>query len=307
MRPRLTNISARPGLKTSRRSATPTRSSCARTSLPSKTPSKWASWSTSLRSSACSSSITSSSTTTSTGETSNSSRWTQTACTSPSLTRSSRTLSSLATRPSSRMTRSSGWHGTSGATASPACSSLRSRAPEQSPYAASVTTWRTRLPSRRRCPPRVSTSARTSCAGSGSRGPSREVETWLPTGASACTTAPCTRTSSASSVLARTTTSAGCWRTASTRSPSSSTNSSQLNTGQPPAYPNTMGRGRSGGITTSWRKAQRNPHRYATMLQFKQAPLAAAPYRAAQPSTPHEQTRAWVHRTGSTPREHPVS
>ena len=51
--------------------------------------------------------------------------------------------------------KSSGWHGTSGATASPACSSSRSRAPEQSPYAASATTWRTRLPSRRRCPPRV--------------------------------------------------------------------------------------------------------------------------------------------------------
>ena len=81
----------------------------------------------------------------------------------------------------------------------------------------------------------------------------------------------------------------------------------QLNTGQPPAYPNTMGRGRSGGITTSWRKAQRNPHRYATMLQFKQAPPAAAPYRAVLPSTPHKQTLVWVRQKGSTPREHPVS
>ena len=46
------------------------------------------SWSTSSRSSACSSSTTSSWTSTSTGETSNSSRWTRTACTSPSPTRS---------------------------------------------------------------------------------------------------------------------------------------------------------------------------------------------------------------------------
>ena len=199
MSTRWTNISARPGSKTSRRSATPTRSSCARTSSPSKTHSKWGFWFTSSRSSACSSSTTSSWTSTSTGETSNLSRWTWTACTSPSPTRSSRTPSSLGTRPSSRRTRSSGWHGTSGATASLACLSSRSRAPEQSPCAASATTWRARLPGRPRCPPKVSTSAKTSCAGSGTSGPSRVVKTWQPTGASACTTAPCTRTSSASS------------------------------------------------------------------------------------------------------------
>ena len=68
-----------------------------------------------------------------------------------------------------------------------------------------------------------------------------------------------------------------------------------------------MGRGRSGGITTSWRKAQRNPHRYATMLQFKQAPPAVTPYQVVQPSAPHGQTLVWVRQTGSTPRASPVS
>ena len=103
------------------------------------------------------------------------------------------------TRPSSRRRRSSGWPGTSGATASPACSSSRSRPPSASPCAASASTWRTGPPGRRRFPLRGSTSARTRCALSGSSGPSRAVETWRPTGASACTTARCTRTSSASS------------------------------------------------------------------------------------------------------------
>ena len=108
MRTRLTNISARPGSKISKRSATRTRSSFARTSSPSNAPSKWVSWLISLPSFACSSSTTSSSTTTSTGETLNSSRWTRTACTSPFPTTSSRTRSSRGTRPSSRLTRKSG-------------------------------------------------------------------------------------------------------------------------------------------------------------------------------------------------------
>ena len=111
MRRRSTSISVRSGSKTSRRSATPTRSSCARTRSSSRTPSRWESWSTSSRSSACSSSTTSSWTSTSTGGTSSSSRWTRTACTSHSPARSSRTLSAQGTR--------SGWPGTSGATASP--------------------------------------------------------------------------------------------------------------------------------------------------------------------------------------------
>ena len=103
------------------------------------------------------------------------------------------------TRPSSRRTRSSGWPGTSGATASLACSSSRSRPPSASPCAASASTWRTGPPARRRSPPRGSTSDRTRCVPSVSSGPSRAAETWQPTGASACTTARCTRTSSASS------------------------------------------------------------------------------------------------------------
>ena len=140
MRTRWTNISARPGSKTSRRSVMRTRSSCARASSPSTAHSKWESWSTSWRSSACSSSTTSSWTSTSIGETSSSSRWIRTACTSPSPTRSSRTPSSLATSPSSRRRRSSGWPGTSGATASPACSSSRRRPPVVLPFAASATT-----------------------------------------------------------------------------------------------------------------------------------------------------------------------
>ena len=125
-------------------------------------------------------------------------RWTRTACTSHSPARSSRTPSARGTRPSSRRTRSSGWLGTSGATASPVCSSSRSRPPSVSPCAASASTWRTGPPARRRSPPRGSTSDRTRCAPSGSSGPSRAAETWQPTGASACTTARCTRTSSVS-------------------------------------------------------------------------------------------------------------
>ena len=54
--------------------------------------------------------------------------------------RSSRTPSGLATRLSSRRKRSAGWPGTSGATASLGCSSLRRRAPTQSHFAASATT-----------------------------------------------------------------------------------------------------------------------------------------------------------------------
>ena len=142
-------------------------------------------------------STTSSSTTTLTGETSNSFRWT--AFTSPWHTTSSRTQSSRATQNSSRKTRSPGWLGTSGATKSPVCSSSRSRAHEQSPYAASATTWRTRPRARPRCPPRVLTSARTSCAGNGTKELSRAVETWRPTGVSGCKTGPCTPTNSASS------------------------------------------------------------------------------------------------------------
>ena len=151
-------------------------------------------WSTSTHGS-----TTSSWTSTSTGGTSNSSRWTRTACTSPFLARRLRTPSGRGTRPSSRRTRSSGWPGTSGATASPACSSSRSRPPSASPCAASASTWSTGPPGRRWSPPRGATSARTRCAPSVSSGPSRAAETWQPTGASACTTARCTRTSSASS------------------------------------------------------------------------------------------------------------
>ena len=59
--------------------------------------------------------------------------------------------------------------------------------------------WKVRWRGRRRCPPRASTGARTSCAGSDTSKPSRAGETWRPTEASACTTVPCTRTRSASS------------------------------------------------------------------------------------------------------------
>ena len=200
MRRRSTSIFAQPGSKTSMRLAAPTRSSCARAKSTSPAPFRWVSWSTSSRSSACSSSTTSSWTSTSTGRTSSSSRWTRTACTSHSPARSSRTPSARGTRPSSRRTRSPGWPGTSGATASPVCSSSRSRPPLASPCAASASTWRTGPPARRRSLPRGSTSARTRCVPSVSSGPSRAAETWQPTGASACTTARCTRTSSASSV-----------------------------------------------------------------------------------------------------------
>ena len=129
-----------------------------------------------------------------------SSRWTQTACTSLYLERSSRTPSVRATRPSSRRKRSVGWPGTSGATASPVYSSSRRRPPVVSHFAASATTWRTRLLARRRCPPRESTSGRTRCDGSVSSGPLRAIGTWWSTEASECGTARCTRTSSASSV-----------------------------------------------------------------------------------------------------------
>ena len=48
-----------------------------------------------------------------------------------------------------------------------------------------------------------------------------------------------------------------------------------------------------------------------TMVEFAQAltkeQLAAALFPAARPSTPHEQTPAWAHRAGSTPRVSPVS
>ena len=199
MRKRSTSTCARPGSKISMRLATPTRSSCARTRSPSPAHSRWASWSTSSRSFACSSSTTSSWTSTSTGGTSSSSRWTRTACTSHSPARGLRTPSVRGTRPSSRRTRSSGWPGTSGATASPACSSSRSRPPSASPYAASASTWRTEPPGRRRSPPRGSTSAKTRCTPNGSSEPLRVVETWRPTGGSACTTARFTLTSSASS------------------------------------------------------------------------------------------------------------
>ena len=114
-------------------------------------------------------------------------------------TRSSKTPSNRATKSSSRRTRIFGSPGTSGATASLACSSSKSRAPGPSPCAASATTWKVRWPGRRRCPPRASTSARTSCAGSGTSKPSRGGETWRPTEVSACTMARCTRTSSTSS------------------------------------------------------------------------------------------------------------
>ena len=117
------------GSRPSRRSAPHTRLSCERSRSTSTGHSKSASWSTSSRSSVCSSSTTSSWTFTSTGGTSSSSRWTQTACTLLYPARSSRTPSVLGTRPSSRRTRSVGWPGTSGATASPVYSSSRRRYP----------------------------------------------------------------------------------------------------------------------------------------------------------------------------------
>ena len=139
-RRRLTRVSARPDSRPSRRSAPHTRLSCERARSTSTGHSKSESWSTSSRSSACSNSTTSSWTSTWIGGTSSSSRWTQTACTSLYPVRGSRTPSVRATRPSSRRKRSVGWPGTSGATASLGCSSLRRRVPTQSPFAASATT-----------------------------------------------------------------------------------------------------------------------------------------------------------------------
>ena len=57
-------------------------------------------------------------------------------------------------------------------------SSSRRRPPVVSHFAASATTWRTRLPARRRCPPRESTSGRTRCVGSVSSGLLRAIGTW---------------------------------------------------------------------------------------------------------------------------------
>ena len=74
-----------------------------------------------------------------------------------------------------------------------------------------------------KCPPRASTRSRTSCVGSGTRELWRATRTWPQTGASECTKGPCTRTSNANWAFPHTTTSAGCWRTASTRSRQSST------------------------------------------------------------------------------------
>ena len=156
------------------------------------------SWSTSSRSSACSSFTMSSWTSTSTGGTSSSSRWTQIACTSLYPARDSRTPSVLGTRLSSRRKRSVGWPGTSGATASLVYSSSRRRPPVVSHFAASATTWRTRLPARRRCPPRESTSGRTRCVGSVSSELLRAIGTWWSTEAFECGTVRCTPTSSAS-------------------------------------------------------------------------------------------------------------
>ena len=148
-----------------------TKSRCARTSSPSTALSRWVSWSTSSRSSVCSSFTTSSWTSTLTGGTSSLSRWTRTACTSPFPTISSRKQSARGMRPSLRRTRSSGWPGTSGATASRVCSSSKRSKPAASRFAASATTCRTGPPARRKFPPRGSTSVRTRCVGSVSSGP----------------------------------------------------------------------------------------------------------------------------------------
>ena len=86
-------------------------------------------------------------------------------------------------------------------------------------------------------------------------------------------------------------------------------NHTQLNTGQPPHTP-TMGRGRSGGTTSSMRALTRHPKRYVLNMRWGlnvSNPPAVTPYQAVLPPTPHEQTRALVHRTGSKPREHPAS
>ena len=199
-RRRSTKVSVRPGSRPSRRSVPHTRLSCERSRSTSTGHSKSESWSTSWQSFECSSLATSSWTSTWTGGTSSSSRWTQTACTLLYPARSSRTPSDLGTRPSSRRKRSVGWPGTSGATASLVYSSSRRRPPVVSHFAASATTWRTRLPARRRCPPRESSSGRTRCVGSVSSGPLRAIGTWWSTEAFECGTVRCTRTSSASSV-----------------------------------------------------------------------------------------------------------
>ena len=110
---------------------------------------------------------------------------------------------------------------------------------------------------------------------------------------------------------AHTTTSAGCWRPESTRSPLSSTPPTEQTATH--IYP-TMGRGRSGGTTSSRRKAIRNNRRYGIEILhqpnlvgggFIRIPVATQ-YQRAQPTAPHEQTPAWARHTGSTPRAHPA-
>ena len=331
MRRRSTSISARPGSKTSRRLATPTRSSCARTRSSSTVPSRWVSWSTSSRSSVCSSSTTSSWTSTSTGGTSSSSRWTRTACTSHSPARSSRTRSARGTRPSSRRTRSSGWPGTSGATASLVYSSSRSRPPSASPCAASAFTWRTGPPARRRSPPRGSTSARTRCAPSGSSRPSRAAETWQPTGlphAQRRNVHVRAAQARPERVLRQALGVAGRYPHGADRVPPVSRDAHPTEHAHSGAYPPTMGRGRSGFVLSTVKKSARKPlcgftasvheipshtlvltsAQLEALQHMSNEQLAAAILSpAARPSTPYEQSRASAHRVGSTPRAFPVS
>ena len=75
------------------------------------------------------------------------------------------------------------------------------------------------------------------------------------------------------------------------------------------AYP-TMGRGRSGGTTSSMTALARHPKRYVLNMRWGVSvsnPPVVTPYQAVLPSAPHEQTRASVHRTGSKPRASPAS
>ena len=59
-----------------------------------------------------------------------------------------------------------------------------------------------------------------------------------------------------------------------------------------------MGRGRSGGTTTSIRKAEHNSRRYITKIY--QQPNWVTGYLVAQLSIPRERSLAWGHRKDNT-------